>query len=69
MAVDVFTMIQTLFINGFKDLKNYQQITKYWLFGYLAYNLKNDMEVLYSSNFDGLNFDSSLNILTKKFDT
>ena len=68
MAVNFFTMIQTLFTNGFEDLKNYQQITKYWLFGYLAYDLKNITEVIYSSNFDGLNFDCSLYILTKKFD-
>ena len=67
MAVNVFTMIQTLFTNGFEDLKNYQQTTKDWLFCYLSYYLKNITEVLYSSNFDGLNFDGSLNILTKKF--
>ena len=59
MAVDAFTSIQTDFVNGFKDLKNYQQITKDRLFGYLAYDLKNDTEVLYSYNFDGLNFDDS----------
>ena len=67
MAVDAFTSIQTDFVNGFEDLKNYQQTTKDWLFDYLAYDLKNITEVLYSYNFDSLNFDGSLNILTKKF--
>ncbi len=30
--------------------------TKDWLFGYLSYDLKNDIENLSSSNFDGLDF-------------
>ena len=56
MAVDAFTSLKTDFHNAFEDLKQYQQITKDWLFGYLSYDLKNDVEPLKSSNFDGLNF-------------
>lgn len=56
LAVDAFTSIKTDFINGFEDLKNYQQQSKDWLFGYLSYDLKNDLEALESNNFDGLQF-------------
>ena len=56
LAVDALTSIKTDYHNAFEDLKQYQQITKDWLFGYLSYDLKNDVEVLYSNNFDGLNF-------------
>jgi para-aminobenzoate synthetase component I len=56
LAVDAFTSIKTDYNNAFEDLKQYQQISKDWLFGYLSYDLKNDMEVLHSNNFDGLDF-------------
>jgi para-aminobenzoate synthetase component I len=56
LAVDAFTSIKTDHHNAFEDLKQYQQVTKDWLFGYLSYDLKNDVEVLYSNNFDGLDF-------------
>ena len=56
LAVDAFTSIKTDYHNAFEDLKQYQQATKDWLFGYLSYDLKNDIEVLHSNNFDGLNF-------------
>ena len=56
LAVDAFTSIKTDYHNAFEDLKQYQQITKDWLFGYLAYDLKNDIEILNSNNFDGLDF-------------
>jgi len=56
MAVDAFTSLKTDFHNAFEDLKQYQQITKDWLFGYLSYDLKNDVEPLKSSNFDRLHF-------------
>jgi para-aminobenzoate synthetase component I len=56
LAVDAFTAIKTDYHNAFEDLKQYQQTTKDWLFGYLSYDLKNDSEVLHSNNFDGLNF-------------
>ncbi|MGO4773323.1 anthranilate synthase component I family protein [Flavobacterium sp. W22_SRS_FK3] len=56
LAVDAFTSLKTDFHNAFEDLKQYQQTTKDWLFGYLSYDLKNDTEPLKSSNFDGLHF-------------
>ncbi|MTH13974.1 anthranilate synthase component I family protein [Flavobacterium sp. LC2016-01] len=56
LAVDAFTSLKTDFQNAFDDLKQYQQTTKDWLFGYLSYDLKNDVEDLKSSNFDGLDF-------------
>ncbi|QDW20490.1 anthranilate synthase component I family protein [Flavobacterium sp. KBS0721] len=56
LAVDAFTSLKTDFHNAFEDLKQYQQTTKDWLFGYLTYDLKNDIEPLKSSNFDGLDF-------------
>ena len=56
LAVDAFTSIQTDYENGFNKLKEYQSITKDWIFGYLSYDLKNDIEDLDSSNFDGLQF-------------
>lgn len=56
LAVDAFTSVKTDYHNAFEDLKQYQQITKDWLFGYLSYDLKNDVELLHSNNFDGLDF-------------
>ena len=56
LAVDAFTAIKTDYHNAFEDLKQYQQATKYWLFGFLSFDLKNDVEALHSRNFDGLDF-------------
>lgn len=56
LAVDAMTLIQTDYQNAFERLKEYQSMTKDWLFGYLSYDLKNDVEDLRSDNFDGLDF-------------
>ncbi|MCW2121005.1 anthranilate synthase component I family protein [Flavobacterium sp. 7A] len=56
LAVDAFTSLKTDYHNAFEDLKQYQQTTQDWLFGYLSYDLKNDTEDLKSKNFDGLDF-------------
>ena len=56
LAVDALTSVKTDYPNAFEDLKQYQQTTKDWLFGYLSYDLKNDVEDLKSQNFDGLHF-------------
>ena len=56
LAVDAFTSLKTDYYNAFEELKQYQQNTKDWLFGYLSYDLKNDIENLQSNNFDGLHF-------------
>ncbi|WP_432411091.1 aminodeoxychorismate synthase component I [Rasiella sp. SM2506] len=56
LAVDAFTAIKTDYHKGFEKLDEYQQITKDWLFGYLSYDLKNNVERLTSKNYDGLDF-------------
>lgn len=56
LAVDAFTSIQTDYHDAFEELKVYQSNTKDWIFGYLSYDLKNDIEELSSKNFDGLHF-------------
>jgi len=56
LAVDAFTILQTDSLDAFNKLKEYQQTTNDWLFGYLTYDLKNDVENISSHNFDGLHF-------------
>ena len=56
LAVDAFTAIKTDSYQAFDKLEEYQTTTKDWLFGYLTYDLKNDIEKLSSVNFDGLHF-------------
>ncbi|HMC01006.1 MAG TPA: aminodeoxychorismate synthase component I, partial [Flavobacteriaceae bacterium] len=56
LAVDALTSIQTDFHGAFDSLKEYQSATNDWIFGYLSYDLKNDIENLESNNFDGLHF-------------
>ncbi|HLT34405.1 MAG TPA: anthranilate synthase component I family protein [Aquaticitalea sp.] len=56
LAVDPFTSIKSDYFQAFEKLKEYQTVTKDWMFGYLTYDLKNDLEDLRSDNFDGLDF-------------
>jgi para-aminobenzoate synthetase component 1 len=56
LAVDAFTAVKTDYDQAFKKLEEYQSKTNDWLFGYLTYDLKNDIELLKSNNFDGLHF-------------
>ncbi|WP_438711647.1 aminodeoxychorismate synthase component I [Aquimarina muelleri] len=56
LAVDAFTAIKTDYHNGFDKLKEYQEQTRDWIFGYLSYDLKNDVENLVSKNQDDLGF-------------
>lgn len=56
LAVDAFTGITTDSEQAFDKLHEYQSVTKDWIFGYLTYDLKNAIEDLQSTNFDGLNF-------------
>ncbi|MBV1923731.1 MAG: anthranilate synthase component I family protein [Flavobacteriaceae bacterium] len=65
-AVDALTTIKTDSFNAFEKLEEYQQTTKDWLFGYLTYDLKNDVENLSSTNFDGLHFPDLLFFQPKK---
>lgn len=57
LAVEEFTSIKTDAYNAFEKLKEYQSITQDFIFGYIGYDVKNDVESLSSSNFDGLGFD------------
>ncbi len=56
LATDALTSLKTDCLNAFEDLKTYQKETKDWLFGYLSYDLKNDVEKLSSTNYDGVSF-------------
>ena len=56
LAVDAISKIETSYQNAFSQLKKYQSEVKDFIFGYLGYDLKNDIENLTSSNFDGLHF-------------
>lgn len=56
LAVDAFTAIKTDYQDAFDKLNEYQESTNDWIFGYLTYDLKNDVEQLSSNNFDALHF-------------
>ncbi len=56
LAVDAMSSVQTNHCDAFNTLKQYQSNCKDWIFGYLTYDLKNDVEPLESNNFDGLQF-------------
>lgn len=56
LAVEAFTSIKTDYFGAFDKLEEYQSTTKDWIFGYLSYDLKNDVERLQSKNDDGLHF-------------
>ncbi len=56
LAVDTVSKIETTYTNAFQQLKEYQTNVNDYIFGYLGYDLKNDVENLTSSNFDGLSF-------------
>ena len=57
LAVEALTLLQTDYVNAFQKLQEYQQLTNDWIFGYLSYDLKNDVEKnLVSQNYDGLEF-------------
>jgi len=56
LAVDAITGIKTDSHQAFSKLEEYQSNKNDWLFGYLTYDVKNDVERLSSNNFDGLQF-------------
>ncbi|MBL4939172.1 MAG: anthranilate synthase component I family protein [Lutibacter sp.] len=56
LAVDAVSEIKANYIGAFKAFKKYQTNSNDYIFGYLSYDLKNDVEKLSSSNFDGLQF-------------
>jgi len=56
LAVEAFTSIKTDYYGAFDKLEEYQSTTQDWIFGYLSYDLKNDVEQLSSKNDDSLDF-------------
>ena len=56
LAVESETELSVNYQNAFKKLKTYQTTCSDYIFGYLGYDLKNDIENLSSNNFDGLDF-------------
>lgn len=56
LAFDAFTSMETDTYHAFEKVKDYQEKTQDWLFGYLTYDIKNDVENLSSLHFDGLGF-------------
>jgi para-aminobenzoate synthetase component I len=56
LALGAAQTINTESPDAFSDLKNLADQTNDWLFGYLSYDLKNQLEDLQSANHDGLHF-------------
>ena len=56
LAVEEFTSIKTDYKEAFDKLKEYQSVTKDYIFGYISYDVKNDVEQLSSDNLDELGF-------------
>ncbi|WOC41298.1 aminodeoxychorismate synthase component I [Polaribacter sp. HL-MS24] len=56
LTVNEFTSIKTDYFQAFDKLKEYQSITKDYIFGYISYDVKNDVEELSSHNLDELGF-------------
>ncbi|PWS26050.1 aminodeoxychorismate synthase component I [Pedobacter yonginense] len=57
LAVDVQTELKSSRGNSFDQLKTFCDKHKQWIFGYLGYDLKNQIEDLSSKNRDQLKFD------------
>lgn len=56
LAVDSYSELKTSYKNAFLKLKEFYTKTNDYIFGYLSYDVKNDVEHLSSNNFDGLHF-------------
>ena len=56
LAVDIISEIKSDYHHAFEQLKKYQTTVNDYIFGFLSYDLKNDVENLTSNNFDGLHF-------------
>ncbi len=56
LAVGAHTHLTTGVVGAFESLRAYRRKTRDWIFGYLTYDLKNDLEALESANADGLGF-------------
>ncbi len=56
LAVEVHQNIKCDCSKSFEKLKAFQKNTNDYIFGYLGYDLKNDLEDISSNNFDGIGF-------------
>lgn len=56
LAIDTHRMLKSDYSNAFEKLKSFQNETSDYIFGYLGYDLKNDIEALQSQNNDQLRF-------------
>ncbi|NNF81987.1 MAG: aminodeoxychorismate synthase component I [Flavobacteriaceae bacterium] len=56
MAADSASVLECPVENAFQNLSDYRSKCNDWIFGYLSYDLKNDIEELHSQNYDGPNF-------------
>ncbi len=56
LAIDAHAIIETSYENAFAELQQFKNKSKDYIFGYLSYDLKNDVEALTSNNLDGLGF-------------
>lgn len=56
LAVGTQSSLESNYPNAFQKLKDYYNSTQDYIFGFLSYDLKNDIENLSSNNFDGLHF-------------
>jgi para-aminobenzoate synthetase component 1 len=56
LAIDANSNLKIDDQNAFAELQNYREKVNDYIFGYLSYDLKNDIENLASNNIDGLDF-------------
>ncbi|SMO76349.1 anthranilate synthase component I family protein [Solitalea koreensis] len=56
IAIDSIASLQTSIGNAFEDLKSFHSVEKADIFGFLTYDLKNELEDLHSANPDHLHF-------------
>jgi len=56
LAAGTHSFLETNYKNAFKELQQFKNNTNDYIFGYLTYDLKNNVEELTSNNLDGLGF-------------
>ncbi len=56
LAAGSIKTLQSFAGNAFKELQDFVHGERDWIFGHLAYDLKNEIENLSSQNFDGIQF-------------
>ena len=56
LAVEAYSFLEISYKNAFAQLQNYRKKVNDYIFGYLSYDLKNDIEDLTSQNINGLDF-------------